>query len=72
MTGKELAVLLGHMVGMAGRARLRKIAMGKGTEVALRYDEVKDWSGLNKLIEDDGVVELFDGEEWFVLQLGAT
>lgn len=70
MDGRALAGLLGPLVGPAARERIRALAMGQSTLVSLRYDEIRDWKLMNKLTADHAEeLELFDGEEWFTLEI---
>lgn len=70
MTGHELAKLIGPLVGIGARDRLRPLAMGATSDVILRYDEVTDWGKMSALLiwmADD--VQLYDGQEMFTLEI---
>ena len=66
MTGKELALLLGPLVGAARRDDLRPLAQGKTDEVTVRYDEVKDWTKFAAVLR---TVEHRDGQEFITLTI---
>ncbi len=68
MTGRQLALALGPFVGYNVKQRLARLMQG-AMSIALRYDEVKDWSVIEKLIERVDEVHFFDGEEWFLIGL---
>ena len=71
MTGRRLAVLLGPMVGIGARERLRLLAIGKVDDIALSYDELKNVDAVMQLLIDNvDTLQLFDGEEAFTIQLG--
>jgi hypothetical protein len=70
MTGAELAKFLGPLVGIRARQDLRALAQGGIIEIALRFDEIKDWEVLGDfLIERADEIQLYDGQEWFTLFL---
>lgn len=70
MNGRELASKLGPLVKTAGRQRLGPLAMGKCVDVHLRYEEVRDWDALgNLLMERSDVLQLYDGMEWFAIEI---
>ncbi len=68
MTGRELALALGPHLTYNGKQKLARLMQG-AMSIALRYDEVKDWSVIEKLIARVDEVNFFDGEEWFLLGL---
>ncbi len=68
MTGKELALLLGPLVGAARRDDLRPLAQGKTEEVAVRYDEIKNWVKFRDILHMEGV-EYRDGQEFITLTI---
>ncbi len=68
MTGRQLALALGPHVGYNVKHKLARLMQG-AMSIALRYDEVKDWGVIEKLIERVDEVHFFDGEEWFLLGL---
>ncbi len=68
MTGRELALALGPFLTYNAKHKLAPLMRG-AMSIALRYDEVKDWSVIEKLIERVDEVHFFDGEEWFLLGL---
>ncbi len=68
MTGRQLALALGPYVVHNVKPKLARLMQG-AMSIALRYDEVKDWSVIEKLIERVDEVHFFDGEEWFLLGL---
>lgn len=70
MTNKELASLLGPLLTMSGRERMRPLLMGATTDVALRWEDVAKMSDLVKLLIDRvDDLQLYDGEEWFTIEL---
>lgn len=68
MTPRALARALGPYVGHNVRPRLALLMQGSYS-ISLRYDEIRDWSVIEKLIANVDEVHLFDGEEWFTLTL---
>ncbi len=68
MTGRQLALALGPFVSYNAKHKLARLMQG-AMSIALRYDEVKDWSVIAKLIDRVDEVHFFDGEEWFLLGL---
>jgi hypothetical protein len=65
-----MASIIGRVVGMAGRERLRSFATGGTNDVALRYDEIREWDPLLKfMLANIATVQLYDGQEWFILEL---
>ncbi len=65
-----LAKILGPLLGAAGRERLRPLVNGATTDVALRYEDVSDWGKLTRFLVDHvDQVNLYEGEEWFVIAL---
>ena len=68
MTGRELALALGPHVVYNVKDKLARLMQG-AMSIALRYDDVKDWSVIEKLIARVDEVHFFDGEEWFLLGL---
>lgn len=68
MTGRQLALALGPFVSYNTKHKLARLMQG-AMSIALRYDEVTDWSVIAKLIERVDEVHFFDGEEWFLLGL---
>ena len=72
MSGAELARLLGPLVTIEGRERLASLARGATTDIALRYEWIKDWDKLGDLlIEHVDHIQLYDGQEWFTLDTAA-
>lgn len=70
MNNVELAKLLGPLLTMAGRERLRPLITGQTTDVILRYEEVKDWGALSDLlVERVDDLQLYDGAEWVTIQM---
>lgn len=68
MTGSELALFLGPLVGPEARRNLAALTRGDTTHVTLRYDWVRDWYRLGQFITDNvDEVQLRDGQEWFTL-----
>ncbi len=73
MTGRELAVLLGPMIGIGARDRLRALATEAVNDIALRYDELRDCDGVMQLLLDRvDDLQFIDGEEWFIIELEGT
>ncbi len=76
MTGRELAILIGPLLGPAARDRLRALVSGAVEDIALRYDEILDWKKMHAIIiagDKSGTINFFDGEEHFLLEpVGAT
>lgn len=68
MTGRELALLLGPLVGAARRDDLRPLAQGRTDEIAIRYDEVRDWTRFAAVLCMKGV-EYRDGQEFILLMV---
>ncbi len=68
MTPRALARALGPYVGHNVRPRLALLMKGNHS-ISLRYDEIRDWSVVKKLIAREDEVHLFDGEERFMLAL---
>lgn len=66
MTQAELLEVLWKAVGLPPPIAARE-ALSRGS-TSLRYEWIKDWKELNRLIEA-GTVELSDGEEWVTLTL---
>ncbi len=71
MNGRQLALALGPYLTYNAKVKLRPLMQGE-MSIALRYDEVKDWSVIEKLIARVDEVNFFDGEEWFLLTLEDT
>ena len=68
MTGRQLALALGPYVVYNAKQKLARLMQG-AMSIALRYDEITDWSVVAKLIERVDEIHFFDGEEWFLLGL---
>ena len=68
MTGRQLALALAPYLTYNTKVKLARLMQG-AMSIALRYDEVKDWSVIEKLIARVDEVHFFDGEEWFLLGL---
>lgn len=68
MNGRQLALALGPFVSYNAKQRLARLMKG-AMSIDLRYDEVRDWSVIEKLIERVDEVHFFDGEEWFLIEL---
>ena len=71
MTGRQLALALGPFLTYNAKPKLGSLMKG-AMSIALRYDEVKDWGVIEKLIARIDEVHFFDGEEWFLLGLEDT
>ena len=73
MTNKELAKLLGPLLTMSGRERMRPLVMGATNDVALRWEDVAKMGDLVALlINKVDELQLYDGEEWFTIELAET
>lgn len=68
MTPRQLALALGPYTSFAVKDRFRRLMQG-ARSIDLRYDEVTDWPEIIKLIDREDEIDLFDGEEWFRLEL---
>lgn len=68
MTGKELALLLGPLVGATRRDDLRPLAQGETEGVTVRYDEIKNWVKFRDILRMPGV-EYRDGQEFITLTI---
>ena len=68
LSRQELAVALGPLVTPSARAALRSYVTGEATGVWLRYDHVKNWPGMERLLANPAVA-LADGEERMELWL---
>lgn len=71
MTPRALARALGPYVSPVVKPLLAELMRGSHS-IALRYDWVRDWSVIEKLIANVDEVHFFDGEEWFLLALEDT
>lgn len=70
MNGQELTRLLAPLLNVAGRYHLGPLMRGETSDVALRYDHVKDWPRLTQvLIDHVDELQLYDGAEWFTIQI---
>jgi len=73
MTGKELALLIGPLLGMGVRDRLRALSTEMVADIAIRYDEVtpENWVKLVHIMvagDANNTINLYDGEEYFILE----
>ncbi len=69
MTPRQLAMALGPYTSFAVKGRFRALVTGKTRGIDLRYDEVTNWTEVIKLIDREDEIDLYDGEEWFRLEL---
>lgn len=73
MNGRELARLLGPLLGVEARPRLRALTVEETNEISMSYDEVRDWAVMEKLLTGfASELHVFDGEERFTVALGST
>lgn len=68
MDRAELAAMVGPLLTMAGREALRPFVNRSQFCITVRYDQVKNWPGMERVIATDGV-EMGDGQEWMQLWL---
>lgn len=66
----KIQTALGGIVPLPLRDRVAALRKGTATTVFIRYDEVKDWTEFEKLINEDEIV-LMDGAEGVELGLRA-
>jgi len=64
VTRTELVRALAPLLGPARREALGRLARGEADEIAIRYDEVRDWAALGRVLSQ---VPYWDGEEWLTL-----
>ncbi len=70
MIGIDLARLLGKHITPSGRQRLQSLVRGESSDVVLRYDEVTNWDAVGKILIDHvNELQLFDGQEWFTIEI---
>lgn len=70
MRGSDLAKLIGPLVGASVRPRLRLLAIGTTSDIALRYDEINDWAAMAELIvQHSDHLQMYDGQEMFTLEI---
>ena len=65
LDAEGLVRALGPLVGVATRPRLAALGSGEAQEVAVRYDEVRDWSKFHQVLE---TVDWWDGPEFILLR----
>jgi len=73
MTGRELALLIAPLLGMASRESLRALSLGEVGDIALRYDELSldAWAKMSIIIvegDKTNTIKMYDGEEHFILE----
>ena len=73
MTGKELALLLAPLLGMASRDNLRALTLGTVSDIAIPYDELSldGWAKMAIIIvegDKTNTINMCDGAEHFILE----
>ncbi len=72
MNGRTLAGLLGPLLGIEARPALRALVTGQSTSISMRYDHVRDWAVMERLLSEFAPeLYILDGEERFTIALSA-
>ena len=70
MQRRDFGAAVGRYLTPAGRQGLGAFTQGRVEVLALRWEHVRDWSGLGQLlIAQEDKIAFNDGEEWFTLEL---